>query len=333
VGVDRIWEDSDQKHWFIKCSGCNKEDFITLNNIVNNQFVCLKCGKELERRHGRWVKRWRDKETSGYWIPLLICPWVSAAEIKKKELSGEMTEEQFTNFVMGRPFVGRGNILTKPLLYQNLVNEINPQDEAPIIGVDTGETIWYVIGNKHGIYYHGSCKDYSELEGLMNRYPKAKMVIDQGGDIIGPRKLREKFGGRVFLCYFTGNRNNDSLIQWDDEDGSVTADRDRVIQLVVDEFTERRIPLWGTEADFHDYWMHWSRLYRTSVENALGVQKHHWEKSNTPCDYPFATVYWRIGMDRFMDQTAQIIMPGGEFGKPGYEENLDGRAFIPKLTR
>jgi hypothetical protein len=38
-------------------------------------------------------------------------------------------------------------------------------------------------------------------------------------------------------------------------------------------------------------------------------------------------------MDRFMDQTAQIIMPGGEFGKPGYEENLDGRAFIPKLTR
>lgn len=333
VGVDQHWQISDQKHWFVKCGACNHEDFITMANIQGTPpiFACMECGKELDRRRGRWVKRWKDREVSGYWISLLMCPWVSAAQVLAKQ--AEMTEEQFTNFVLGLPYVGRGNILTKSQLLQNLVNDTNPQDERPIIGVDTGETIWYTIGNKYGLYYYGTCKDYSELENLLQRYPKAIMVIDQGGDIIGPRKLREKYMGRVFLCFFTGNRNNDDLVKWDDDKGTVTVDRDRMIQLVVDEFSEKRIPIWGTEADWHDYALHWGRLYRTQVENALGVTKYHWEKSNTPCDFPFATVYWRVGMDRFMEQMADIVLPKGDFATPGYEENKEGRAFIPKMTR
>jgi hypothetical protein len=121
-------------------------------------------------------------------------------------------------------------------------------------------------------------------------------------------------------------------VKWNDVDGSVSVDRDRMIQLVVDEFTERRIPLWGTESEWYDYWLHWSRLYRTSEENALGVMRFHWEKSSTPCDYPFATVYWRIGMDRFMEQMAEIVMPGQDFAPEGYTEGTNKRAFIPKFT-
>lgn len=332
VGVDAYWEISDQKHWFIKCSGCNTEDYLTMANIQGGTFACMKCGKELDRRKGRWVKRFRDKEISGYWIPLLICPWVSANGILKKR-DEDYDEEQFTNFVLGKPYVGRGNILTRSQLMQNIVPDVNPQDARVVIGVDTGETIWYTLGNKYGIYFYGTCKDYSQLEELMVRYPNAMMVIDQGGDIIGPRKLRERFQGRVFLCYFTGNRNNDTIAHWDDDEGTVTVDRDRIIQLVVDEFSEKRIPLWGTEAEWQDYWLHWARLYRTAEENALGVMKYHWEKSNTPCDYPFATVYWRLGMDRFMDQMAQIVMPGEDIGRPGYTQETNGRAFIPKLMR
>lgn len=330
VGVDKVWQESDQKHWFVKCSGCTLEQFITMDNVQGTIFGCTKCGKELDRTIGRWRKKYKDREISGYWISLLMAPWVSATDVLKKKQ--EFTEEQFTNFVLGQPYVGRGNILTKALLYQNLVDATNPQDARPIIGVDTGQTIWYTIGNKYGIYFYGQCEDYSELEKLMVRYPKAVMVIDQGGDIIGPRKLREKYQGRVFLCYFVGNRNNDEIVKWDDDKGTVTVDRDRMIQLVVDEFSEKRIPLWGTEAEWHDYWLHWSRLYRTSVENALGVAKFHWEKSSTPCDYPFATVYWRIGMDRFMEQMAEIVMPGQDFAGEGYTQTMDGKAFIPKLT-
>lgn len=334
VGVDKVWAESNQKHWFVKCDGCNLEQYLTMDNIMGIPpiFGCTKCHKELDRTRGRWIAKWKDKPVAGYWISLLMAPWVSAAEILAKKK--EFTEEQFTNFVLGLPYVGRGNVLTKNLLMQNLTDGINPQDSRPIIGVDTGETIYYTIGNKHGIYFYGSCQDYSELEKLMDRFPKAVMVIDQGGDIIGPRKLREKYMGRVFLCYFVANRNSDKIVKWEDTEGTVTVDRDRIIQLVVDEFTERRIPLWGTEAEWHDYWTHWARLYRTQEENALGVNRYHWEKSATPCDYPFATVYWRIGMDRFMEQMADIVMPGGnDFAQDGYLPEMDGKTFVPKWTQ
>ena len=88
------------------------------------------------------------------------------------------------------------------------------------------------------------------------------MVIDQGGDIIGPRKLREKYPNRVYLCFYRQDRKNDKLIEWNDEDGTVVADRNKCIQLVVDEFTERRIPVFGSQSEWWDYWIHWSHIYR-----------------------------------------------------------------------
>lgn len=349
VGVDKPWSDSDQKHWFLKCEGCNTQQYLTMENIIGESyngsttgfgpanggsipsspvyFGCTKCRKELNRRKGVWAKRWQDKEISGYWISLLMAPWVPAADILKKKK--EFTEEQFANFVLGVPYVGKGNVLTQSLLFQNLIDRINPQDSRPIIGVDTGVDIRYVIGNKYGLFYFGECKDYSELEKLLQRWPNAIMVIDQGGDIIGPRKLREKYLNRVFLCFFRQDRNNDDLITWDDDKGVVTADRNKTIQLVVDEFTERRIPIYGTQADWYDYWLHWSHMYRVTVEDTLGVDRFKWMRSDRD-DFALATIYWRIGMDRFLDSSVSFHESKALFGAPGLDVMANNTAFMPR---
>lgn len=332
VGVDKWWELSDQKHWFVKCDGCNKEQFLTMENVINEPprepyFGCTKCKKELNRRVGRWVKRWQDKEISGYWVSLLIAPWVSAKEILK--LQKTKPEDQFANFVLGIPYIGKGNVLTQNLLFQNLTKRINPQDGRILIGVDTGVDIRYTVGNKHGLFYYSECKDYSELEKLLNRWPNSIMVIDQGGDIIGPRKLREKYPNRVYLCFFRQDRKNDRLIEWDDSDGTVVADRNKLIQLVVDEFTEKRIPIFGTEAEWWDYWLHWSHMYRISEENALGVTQHKWMRSDRD-DWALATVYWRIAMDRFLESYATFAEPKGQdFAAKGIEVLPDNETFLP----
>jgi hypothetical protein len=334
VGVDIPWTASDQKHWFIKCDGCNHEQYMTMDNIMGNPpiFGCIKCQKVLDRRKGRWAKKWKDKAISGYWVSLLMCPWVSAADILKKKTDGHLSDEQFTNFVLGQPYVGKGNVLSQPLFFQNLVNRVNPQDSRPIIGVDTGVDIRYTVGNKYGLFFFGECKDYSELEKLLSRWPDAIMVIDQGGDIIGPRKLREKYPNRVYLCFFRQDRKNDKLIQWDDEDGTVVADRNKCIQLVVDEFTERRIPIFGTESEWWPYWLHWSHIYRVEEYNEnTGETKFKWLRSNRD-DFALATVYWRIGMDRFMDSFATFIEPKPTFGDNGLEVLPDGTTlFRPKF--
>lgn len=333
VGVDKMWMESDQKHWFIRCSGCNFEQFMTMENIKGKEpkFVCTKCDKELNRRKGRWSKKHKDKTISGYWVSLLMCPWVSAAEVIK--LKTKYSEEQFTNFVLGQPYIGKGNVLTQNLLFANLTDRINPQDSRPIIGVDTGIDIRYTVGNKYGLFYFGECKDYSELEKLLNRWPNAIMVIDQGGDIIGPRKLRERYPHRVFLCFFRQDRKNDKLITWDTEDGTVVADRNKLIQLVVDEFTERRIPIFGTQAEWWDYWIHWSHIYRVEDYNDnTGETKFKWMRSNRD-DWALATVYWRIGMDKFMENNyVKFFEADQQVGSLGLDTSPDGTTlFSPKF--
>ena len=91
------------------------------------------------------------------------------------------------------------------------------------------------------------------------------------------------------------------LMRWGEkeESGNVLADRNRMIQLVADEFRDKRLKLYrGTRSDWHDYWLHWSHIYRVWETDALGVPRYQWLRDGRD-DWVHATVYWRIGIDRF----------------------------------
>lgn len=337
-GVDKHWEMSDQKYWFVKCFTCNHEWYLTMDNIMFKEdkpyYGCLKCHEELDRHKGRWIAKYKERTydpvtnsegINGYWIPLLIVPNKSAQYVLTKK--AELSEEQFTNYVLGMPYIGKGNKLTRQMFAQNLVNSVNPRNTTMIIGVDTGIGINYVLGNKNGLFFYDKCDSYAPLRKLMRDNPTAVMVIDQGGDIIGPRELREEFPNRVFLCFFRADQKNDNLITWNDDEGTVVADRNKVIQLCIDEMADKRCPIYGTEGDWHEYSSEWLGMYRTQEENALGVPVFKWNKPPSGrCDYPFAHVYWRIGMDRFLDTSATFHEARGglPFGTQGYEPDPDG---------
>ncbi len=327
-GVDRHWAESDQKHWFVGC-GCGNWDYLTMKNIIGDKFVCLKCGKELDRRNGEWVKRWEDKDISGYWISALMAPWISASQILQKKK--EFTDEQFANFVLGEPYIGKGNILSRQAFFNNLTSRVNSQEADIVIGVDTGVNINVVAGNADGIFHYEKSDDYKVVRNLLKRWPHAIAVIDEGGDIIGPRKLREEFPNRVYLCYFRSDTKTENIWDWDNEGGTVRCDRNRGLQLVVDEFTEKRIPISGSEADWDEYYSEWKGMYRTVEETPLGTPKYVWNKpSSGRCDYPFATLYWRIGMDKAMIEPVQFMAPPEIFARPGIDPNSPAVRFMPK---
>src|SRR6185503_1377681 len=60
TGVDRYWERSDKKHWFIRCNKCNSEQYLSWPESINDKretFVCKECHENLtdeERRLGKW---------------------------------------------------------------------------------------------------------------------------------------------------------------------------------------------------------------------------------------------------------------------------------------
>lgn len=325
TGIHADWLKSDQKHWYITCSHCGYHQYLSWNtedlrkmsvDIERKVFVCKKCQGVIDdktRATGEWVAKYPDRSISGYWVPLLIAPWISAADIVAKFQDPNTTPEFFYTKILGLPYADGSSKLLREHFMQNLTGKLwNPTtEERVVIGIDTGLKIDYVMGNNCGLFYHGNCGDYDVLDEYMKRWPRAIAIVDQGGDLIGSRKFYEKWPGRVFLCLLAGDRKTKELTQWGkgDEHGAVTADRNRMIQLVIDEFRNKRIPVHGTENDWFDYWLDWNNLSKIKVldPDTNQIKGYKWIRAGRD-HKALATVFWRVGMGRFSDK-GSIINP------------------------
>lgn len=312
-GVSRYWSRSDQKHWFITCSSCQTEQFLSFPENINKEkkcFQCKHCHKELtreERRVGRWIRKFKDREFSGYWISLLMAPWITAKEIL--DYHETKSAEYFANFVLGLPYVGEGNQITPDMIFRNCTPSINSQEERIVIGCDSGLKKHYVIGNKEGIFYAGITDTWDTIRSLLRKYDRSIAVIDALPDLTEPRKLREEFKGRVFLCHYVKDRKTYQIVRWGAaaEAGNVNVDRNRAIQMVVDDFSDRRIPLQGTIDDWEEYYSHWKTMYKMSEPDTMGIPQMTWESSSGLDHFAHATVYWRVGMDRFKNEGGKLF--------------------------
>ena len=327
-GVHKYFKKTDQKMWYIQHGHCGVELLLDEKCIDYAQglFICPNCHTEItdeERRLGYWKPTAEGEEGwSGYWLPLWINPDVPASKIA--EHKNMKTQEYFDNFVAGRPFIGGGNKVNEDTILRCLTPKVNDQSDRIIIGVDTGLPIHYVLANKQGFFHYGKCVDagkvdgegnpidpYIELEGYLKRWPNSILVADQGGDLIGIRNLQAKYPGRVFLVWYRADRKTQTLIKWGEKNefGTVVADRNRLIQLLIDEMNDKRVTFNGSPAEWHDYIVHWMNIYRTWEENTLGVREFKWERQGAD-HWVHASIYARIGLDRFSQQKATIV--GGD---------------------
>jgi hypothetical protein len=240
-------------------------------------------------------------------------PEVPASKIA--EYKREKTPEYFANFVAGLAYLGGGNKVSATTISNCLSPRVNTHTERIIIGVDTGLPIHIVCANKEGYFYYDTLSDpttgkdpYKELEGLLQRWPTSIIVADQGGDLIGIRKLQALYPGRVFLVWYRKDKKGLELIEWgkDEEYGKVIADRNRLIQLFIDEMLDKRVVYNGTESEWQEYITHWLNIYRLWEENSMGVKEFKWER-NGPDHYVHAAIYCRIGLSKFLETKAKIV--------------------------
>ena len=315
-GVHKLYLQSDQKKWHIN-HNCGQQYVMDESCIdyENEIYTCPFCYKEItdeQRRKGEW-KPTATGKWSGYWIPLWITPWTPASKIA--EYKREKTAEYFANFVAGLPFIGGGNKVFASTIINCLSDKVNTHVEPIIIGVDTGLPIHIVCANKEGYFYYDRLSDpqtgkdpYTELELLLLRWRKSIIIADQGGDLIGIRKLQAKYPGRVFLVWYRRDKKGQELIKWgkDKEYGKVEADRNRLIQLFIDEMLDKRVTYNGTESEWQEYTSHWLNIYRVWEENSMGIKEFRWERNGAD-HYVHAATYCRIGLSRFSDTMAKIV--------------------------
>lgn len=323
-GISKYYALSDQKKWHVKHS-CNAV-FVMDESCIDYKaeiYRCPKCAGEItdeERRMGEWVAT-STGEWSGYWIPLWINPMFSAKKIcayKKGK-----TSEYFANFVAGLPYVNPNDALSQGTLEKNLVKEVNAQEGRIIIGLDTGHNLHYTMMNKQGVFYHGYCPSIAEnptpgydpyliIEKRLLQYQNSILVADQGGDLIGVRKLQAKYPGRIFLCWFVKETKTQQLIRWgeNEEHGKVLVDRNRVIQLAVDQLNDGRMAINGAVNDWQPFFNHALNIYRVKEITDENEPTYGWRwiwKRKGPDHLFLSLIYALIGFDKFAEDLATVV--------------------------
>lgn len=335
-GVDIHWQMSDQKEFHITCPTCLSEQVMGIgvnndwkNNIdfINKTYVCRHCRGVLPdtaREKGEWRNKdgvpWNGTidpkyKFSGWHVSQMMCSWISAESIIDKANDPNKDQQYFWNYVLGLPFVGSENKIDPEVVLRNVTGSVNSQEDRIVIGVDTGLPIHYTLMNKEGIFFNGKCRPpderydpYDTLEGLLNRFPNSILVADQGGDLVGIRKLQAKYNGRVFLCYYRKDRKSKEMIKWGEHQdfGIVVVDRNRMIQMIVEQFRDTgRLRLNGSQDDWKEFASHFGYIYRVAKETPFGIE-YSWER-NGPDHYVHALLYGLVGLDKFAQASATII--------------------------
>jgi hypothetical protein len=303
----KLYEQSDQKHWFVKCEHCNQWQYLDYwKNIKDGKFVCEKCGGEISdevRREGQWIKKYTGRNISGYWVPHLIAPWISAEKIEEEAKT--KTKQYFYNFILGLPYIGSDITVNEDVILKCIDTTKTNSQQHNVLGIDIGILKHYTLINNEGIFKIGKVKDWEDIEELIKIYDVEVCVIDAMPDITIPRKLREKYPGKVWLCYFKKEIKKADYIFWDQKTHTVFADRTKIIQSTIDKLVNREVRFQMQLEDLEEYIRHWKSLYKMVERDNMGIERDIWESAGDD-HFVFSTIYAMIGMEKLVGGGTEI---------------------------
>lgn len=306
-GVDSLFADSDQRHWFVKCHHCNynwymdfaRDDTIKVHYVDRQRriYACGKCHKELsdsDRRNGEWIAKYPGSARHGYWFSQMIAPWVTAGRILDQERESGI--QMFYNFVLGKAYTPSDIVVNREtILRATAPSIINKTDVVMGVDQDAGGQ-YFVAMTPQGIFAHGYVKSWEEIEHLMLTW-NAVVVCDPAPYSIKPKQLAQKYRN-FYICYFKETQTLD-ILNWKGK--VVYADRTRIIDVVANEINDGTQLFRQRPHELEDLIEHWENLYRLTVEDDKGRPTSHWyKKSNRQSDYPFAMAYARIALTKVL---------------------------------
>jgi len=337
-GVDIYWQQSDQKEWYITCPHCNEEQQLIWPDSIDPErecYQCTACKGELLTEHrikGRWKNKygipWDGKPLlgtfSGWHVSQLMLHNKSAKDILTAFNDPTKDKQYFWNYVLGLPYVSSDDRIEPEVVLRNCENVVNPQTSRVIIGADTGHGIHYCLMNAEGVFYyeHATLQTYKDpydrIEEHLTKFKQSIAVFDQGGDLIGVRKLQAKYPGRVFLCYYRKDRKSVDFTSWgtDHEYGKVVVDRNRLLTLIVEQLRDTgRIRLNGSKEEWEEFASHFGYMYREQIvskdakdkdDKTLYGAQYVWKRRG-PDHFAHALAYAYVGFERFGGGQAAII--------------------------
>lgn len=344
--ADEMYLNSDQKHWFIKCEACGHWQYLdwyklsqyefksgsmhTYIDDINHEFVCGKCARPISntnRQRGKWVKKFNDKDVSGYWVSHLMYPWVSPKELLRVERS--KSKAYFLNFVMGLPYIGSDVVVDATTIVNNIVlTQVNYEKGKVAMGVDNGDIKHYVIGNEQGIFEVGSTRDWNDIELLIQKYEPVT-VIDLNPYPNKPRELAAKYrpaGGhkwRVYCSFYVEETKNYELIEWGDGDKihMVYPARNQIFDDLVAYIANGNMKFFRPKTYWEEYIKHWETMYRVDMSGTTAIKEEKeiaglnpgqvirgvWRTSTGEDHFAHATLYYYVALSKLIAGGGQVL--------------------------
>jgi len=321
----KVYEQSDQKHWFIKCKNGHWQYLDFFKNIQGDNFVCQKCQAiitDSERENGQWVQK-HKREISGYWISHLMCPWISAKQIQEQYETKD--RQYFYNFVLGLPYVGSDQTVNKDTILRCVDTSGTPNFlKGNVLGADSGLKKHWVLGNHQGIFRVGVADSWEEIEDIIKTYDVETAVFDALPDLTEPRKLTQKYPGIVWLNYYKKEVKKADFIKWDQKTRTVYSDRTKIFQQVIDDFINRKIRFQMPIEELGEYVKQWETVYKTQEEDNLGIKRDVWQTAGDD-HFAHATNYFRIALERSLDTGGMVkewSSPSDAYIDPSISPNI-----------
>lgn len=322
-GVDALWNDSDQRHWMVKCQKCNHEWFMGWESdgqchFIDRQaklYVCGKCKQPLsdeDRRMGRWVRKYQDRERHGYWFSQMMVPNIPAKRII--EQYEDSNAQFFNNFVLGKAYTPSDLIVDR----KAILRACAPSDIAKVnvvIGVDQkAEDLQYVCVTPQGMFDYGHVKSWEDIERMKLMY-RATVVCDLMPYPVMPKKMAQKYPD-WYPCIF---KDHPGLDVWSKKDGVIYADRNKMFDILATEITQARFLFRQRPYELEAYIADWANLYRTTTERPDGKQKTEWlKRENKESDLSFCSLYARLGLAMTNGGSMQLFAPTAENPKSDF---------------
>ena len=334
VGIDAQFQKSDQRFYMIKCQSCNHWQILNVEDNIMQidpkgidyasetikpgtfEFVCAKCRKPLDRTYGEWVAKYPSRKSiRGYHISQLNAVWISADDIKKREMR-YTSKQLFYNYVIGEPYVNEGMIITE----QDLLGAV--RFESPklhrneysfvVAGIDWGVTNWLVLmGLKESgemdilnMYYFRD-NPFKPLEAVnqialtIKPYNPELIIADEGFGADRNAALMTIFPGKVWACRYKTYKGQAQIKDnWNETQRLVTVDKTLKVQRLIHAIKAQKFGIWQPDEKFKIIYKH---LYNTRIMDE--------EDTETGQVYPIARrlgddhtasalIYCMVGLER-----------------------------------
>lgn len=226
-GIDKIFLESDQRHWFRKCGcgewTCAEESFpdcVKIRPDGRGYIGCDKCGKEVFVRDGQWVPKYKENSDymHGYRWSQLTSPPKDPGMILSDFLNPpENNLADVYRIQLGLPYVNAEDRLTTAQVYSRCGPFVmKGSDPGPcFFGLDVGKICHLVIGKRTGVKSHEIVKiarlpgdgDWGAISRMIKQFNCIGGVVDSRPYESAARRFQEdhRSNCRIFLCEYSEN--------------------------------------------------------------------------------------------------------------------------------